>query len=73
VEMERRAYPELAIHFHIYQGPHVLLEWHDAFTQPMLLSGEFNEEQIRGFCEKTGLLYSHWKSSVEPAAGGNAG
>ena len=34
------ASPELAIQFHVYRDQSVLLEWHDAFTQPMLLSGE---------------------------------
>ena len=28
------AYPELAIHFHVYRDQTVLVEWHDAFPQP---------------------------------------
>jgi hypothetical protein len=45
------AYPELAVHFHVYRDQHVLLEWHDAFTQPMLLSGELPEQTVRRFAE----------------------
>src|SRR5262245_9512798 len=29
------AYPELAVHFHVYRGQTVLLQWHDAFSLPM--------------------------------------
>ena len=55
--MRSRAYPELAIHFHVYRNQTVLLEWHDAFTQPMLLSGEFLEPQIRAFAERLGVSF----------------
>jgi len=57
------AYPELAIHFHVYRDRSVLLEWHDAFTQPMLLSGEFPEERVRAFAERLRMSY---KRGVEP-------
>jgi hypothetical protein len=55
--MRSRAYPELAIHFHAYRNQTVLLECHDAFTQPMLLSGEFPEQQIRAFAERLRMSY----------------
>jgi hypothetical protein len=58
------AYPELAIHFHVYRHQSVLLEWHDAFTQPMLLSGEFPEQSVRVFAES---LHMSYKRGVEPA------
>lgn len=57
-EMERRAYPELAVHFHVYRGQTVLLEWHDVFSQSMLLSGEFTEQQVIAFCEQANLRCS---------------
>lgn len=57
------AYPELAIHFHVYRGQSVLLEWHDAFTQPMLLSGELPEQKVRPFAERLSMSYKR----VEPA------
>lgn len=56
-EMERRAEPELAIHFHVYRAGTVLLEWHDAFSQPMLLAGEFTEDQVGAFAERAGMRY----------------
>lgn len=61
--MRSRAYQELAIHFHAYRDQTVLLEWHDAFSQPMLLAGEFPEEQIRGFADRLGMSYK--QCSVE--------
>ena len=71
VEMTRScAYPELAIHFHVYRGQSVLLEWHDAFTQPMLLSGELPEQRIRTFAERLSMSY---KKGVEPCAAPNGG
>ena len=55
--MERHAEPELAVHFHIYHGATVLLEWHDAFSQPILISGEVGEEQIKQFADTLGARY----------------
>jgi hypothetical protein len=70
-EMTRScAYPELAIHFHVYRGQSVLLEWHDAFTQPMLLSGELPEHKVRTFAEGLSMSY---KKGVEPSAAPNGG
>ncbi len=64
------AYPELSIHFHVYRGQSVLLEWHDAFTQPMLLSGELQEQKVRTFTERLSMSY---KKGVEPGATPNDG
>jgi len=50
--MRSHAEPELAIHFHVYRDQTVLLEWHDAFTQPMLVSGELPEQEIKAFAER---------------------
>ncbi len=70
-EMTRScAYPELAIHFHVYRSQSVLLEWHDAFTQPMLLSGELPEQKVRTFAERLSMSY---KKGVEPSAAPNGG
>jgi hypothetical protein len=55
--MRSRAHPELAIHFHAYRDQAVLLEWHDAFTQPMLLSGELPEQKVRAFAERLRMSY----------------
>lgn len=55
--MKRHAEPELAIHFHVYRGGEVLLEWHDAFSQPMLMSASIPEEKVRAFSERIGKGY----------------
>jgi hypothetical protein len=55
--MRSHAYPELAIHFHVYRDQTVLLEWHDAFAQPMLLAGELPEPQVRAFAERLKMSY----------------
>ncbi len=49
------AEPEVAAHFHVYCGQAVLLEWHDVFTQPALISGRLPGENIRRFAERLGL------------------
>jgi len=48
---ESYAEPEIAVHFHVYRNGNVLLQWHDAFSHPMLLSGELSEDNIRTFAE----------------------
>jgi len=53
--METKSYPELAIHFHIYVAGKVLLEWHDAFTQPMLLCNSLTEEAVQKFSQVIGM------------------
>lgn len=62
---ERCAYPELAIHFHVYHENEVLLEWHDAFIQPMLLAGTIEEEKVKSLAKTLSMKYSRWKNSVE--------
>ncbi len=55
--MRSRVYPELAIHFHVYQEQTVLLQWHDVFSQPMGLAGRFSEQQVRVFAGRLGMSY----------------
>jgi len=62
---ESCAEPELAIHFHVYRNTEVLLEWHDAFTQPMLLSGVLAENKVRAFAEALNMTVKKEKASVE--------
>lgn len=52
---ESHAEPELAIHFHVYRNGEVLLQWYDAFGQPMLLSGALVESKVRAFAEPLGM------------------
>lgn len=53
--MRSCASPELAVHFHVYRDQAVVLEWHDAFWQPMLLTGDFGEQQVKDFAERLGM------------------
>jgi len=63
---ESHAAPELAVHFHVYRDGKVLLEWHDAFSQPMLLDGSIPEERIKGFAEVLGMKVKLNTETIEP-------
>lgn len=63
------ASPELAVHFHVYRDQTVLLEWHDVFDQPMLLSGEFPEEKVRTFAERLHMSLERVEPDVPPNGG----
>lgn len=49
------AAPELAIHFHVYHEGRMLLQWFDAFSDPMLLAGSLDEKAARTFSESIGM------------------
>jgi hypothetical protein len=57
--MEHHAEPELAVHFHVYRGHSLLLEWYDAFdvSRPMLLSPTFSEDQVKALADRFGTQY----------------
>lgn len=61
--MDHHAEPELAIHFHVYRGEQILLEWHDAFSQPLLLHGDMPEERVRQLAEAFGGTYTRVSGS----------
>lgn len=63
---ESHAEPELAVHFHAYRDGKVLLEWHDAFGQPMLLAGSIPEERVKSFAEALGMTFKLNTETVEP-------
>ena len=50
--MDHHAEPELAWHFHVYRAGVVLLEWHDAFGQPMLVSGAVPDAELEDLAER---------------------
>jgi hypothetical protein len=54
---EHCAEPEVAIHFHVYTKEEMLLQWYDAFDDPMLLSSRFSESDVSRFCAKLGMTY----------------
>ena len=55
--MERHATPEGTVHLHVYKDNKILLQWYDAFFDPMFISEVIDEEKIRHFCEKLSLEY----------------
>ena len=44
----------MAMHIHLYCDRRVLLEWYDAFDDPMELSAVFEEDVVTKFCEVCG-------------------
>jgi len=50
--MERHAEPELAVHFHAHRDGVVLLEWHDAFSQQMLVAGSVSDEATAALVDR---------------------
>ncbi len=61
------AQPELAVHFHVYHQGKVLLEWHDAFGQPMLLDGAIPENKIVSFANTLSMKLTKWKDASNKA------
>lgn len=55
--MERHAGPELADHFHVYQDGLVLLQWHDALGDPILLSGDLSEGMVKELARRINVDY----------------
>lgn len=52
------ATPEICIHFHIYDGSRILLEWHDSFGRdPMYVSRSIAEDKVKSFCAAIGSEY----------------
>jgi hypothetical protein len=52
---EHCAAPELAVHFHAYHEGKIVLEWHDALDQPMLLSGIIPDNKVKTFAQTLSL------------------
>lgn len=48
---------ELAVHFHVYCGSGVTVQWHDAFDLPIELSAAFTEEQVAAVSRALGTYY----------------
>jgi hypothetical protein len=55
--MERQAEPQPAIHFHVYRSDSVLLQWYDAFFDPMQIRSTVAEENIRALADRFGTEY----------------
>ena len=55
--LERESVVLLCIHLHVYHERTMLLQWYDAFDDPLLLSAEIDVETVRRFCESLGTRY----------------
>ncbi len=55
---ESHAEPELAVNFHVYRDGKVLLQWHDAFSGPMLLDGEIPESKVQALASALGMKHT---------------
>ena len=63
---------EVAVHLHVYKPGKVLLEWYDAFCKdPMYLSRDIEEENVRAFCKELSLKYKICDNYVAPGTVGN--
>ena len=51
------AEPEVAVHAHVYRNHKLLLQWYDAFADPMLISSEIKENKINAFAEALQVNY----------------
>ncbi len=62
---EDYAQAEVAIHFHVYTERGVLIDWYDAFSDPMFISKQFSEEEVRAFSDRVSMKYKDHLSNVE--------
>jgi len=60
---QNHAEPELMDHLSVYKGGQAILEWHDAFSNAMLLSKSIPEQTIAAFSKELGLKYGEAKFS----------
>lgn len=55
--MEHHAGPELALHFHVYRPAEVLVQWHDVFEDPLIISSSIPEEHVIALAKRVGTPY----------------
>jgi len=48
------AEPEICDHLHVYRGPEALVQWFDAFSDPMLVSKALARERVERFASAVG-------------------
>ena len=67
---ERIAYPELALHMHVYEPGQMILEWHDALDNPMHIDARIAEASVADFARSIG--FSVTKKLSEQVGDGDA-
>ncbi len=53
---------QVAVHIHIYKNDKLLIQWYDAFSDPIFISLDLPEDKIKTFCNKLNINYK--KESV---------
>ena len=61
---EHYAEPEVATHFHVYLGNDVLIDWYDAFYDPMCISKRIPEDKIINLCDSLSITYKEHLENV---------
>ena len=61
--VEHCAELRVAIHFHVYSENRLIIQWYDAFFDPMFVSNIIPEDKIREFCNQLGIKYKRTKSN----------
>lgn len=54
---ERHCEVEIAAHIHIYCSNQLILQWYDAFWDPIVVTKEIPEETVKRFCNQLSLHY----------------
>jgi hypothetical protein len=52
------AEPEICTHLHVYRGDEPLVQWFDAFDDPILVSKTVPREAVQRFCDEVGGVLS---------------
>jgi len=55
---EHCAAPEVCDHLHAYTGSEVLLQWYDAFSEPLYLSKLVSQGHVERFCAALGIAFA---------------
>jgi hypothetical protein len=59
-------------HLHVYCEGKVLLQWYDAFADPLYILKEIPEDKVKAFCQKLSLQYETDTEGVEQSPGGDS-
>jgi hypothetical protein len=54
---EHYAVPEICDHLHVYKDGRMLLQWYDAPVDPLALSREISEKELKFLCDSLGCKY----------------
>lgn len=70
---EHCAAPEVCAHLHAYENDEVLLQWFDAFSEPLYVSTLISQDRLERFCSALRITYAEDECGAEgeqPSGGG---